>query len=324
LKILITGVAGFIGMHTAKQLLEEGHEIVGIDNLNSYYEVELKKSRLNKLSKDNYDFIFQKLEITDTEKVSSLFEKFKFDLVIHLAAQAGVRYSIQNPYKYIDTNVKGFLNILESCKEFKIDKLIYASSSSVYGNGKQKSFSENDNTDHPISIYGATKKSNELMAFTYANLYKIKIIGLRFFTVYGPWGRPDMALFKFTNAILTDNEINIFNEGKLIRDFTYVSDVTESISRLIDKIDNGSIKNKHHIYNIGSENPISIMKYINTLEKVIGKPAKKIFLPEQLGDVLKTSSNSTNLYNLIDYKPKTNIEKGIANFVEWFKWYYKI
>jgi UDP-glucuronate 4-epimerase len=322
--MLITGVAGFIGMHTAKQLLEEGHEIVGIDNLNSYYDAELKKSRLNELNKDNYDFTFQKLEITDVEKVSSLFEKFKFDLVIHLAAQAGVRYSIQNPYTYIDTNVKGFLNILECCKEFKINKLIYASSSSVYGNGKQKSFSENDDTDHPISIYGATKKSNELMGFTYANLYKIKIIGLRFFTVYGPWGRPDMALFKFTNAILMDNEINIFNEGKLIRDFTYVSDVTESISRLIDKIDNGSIENKHYIYNIGSENPISIMKYINTLEKVIGKTAKKIFLPEQLGDVLKTSSNSTNLYNLIDYKPNTNIEKGIANFVEWFKWYYKI
>lgn len=322
--MLITGVAGFIGMHTAKQLLEEGHEIVGIDNLNSYYDVELKKSRLNELSKDHYDFTFKKLEITDTEKVSSLFAKFKFDLVIHLAAQAGVRYSIQNPYTYIDTNVKGFLNILESCKEFKINKLIYASSSSVYGNGKQKSFSENDNTDHPISIYGATKKSNELMGFTYANLYKMKIIGLRFFTVYGPWGRPDMALFKFTNAILMDDEINIFNEGKLIRDFTYVSDVTESISRLIDKIESGSIGNSHHIYNIGSENPISIMKYINTLEKVIGKPAKKMFLPEQLGDVLKTSSNSTNLYNLIDYKPKTNIEKGIANFVEWFKWYYKI
>ena len=224
--MLITGVAGFIGMHTARQLLEEGHEIVGIDNLNSYYDVELKKYRLNELNKENYDFTFKKLEITDTEKVFSLFEKFKFDLVIHLAAQAGVRYSIQNPYKYIDTNVKGFLNILECCKEFKINKLIYASSSSVYGNGKQKSFSENDDTDHPISIYGATKKSNELMGFTYANLYKIKIIGLRFFTVYGPWGRPDMALFKFTNAILMDNEINIFNEGKLIRDFTYVSDVT--------------------------------------------------------------------------------------------------
>ena len=322
--MLITGVAGFIGMHTAKQLLEEGHEIVGIDNLNSYYDVELKKYRLNELNKENYDFTFKKLEITDTEKVFSLFEKFKFDLVIHLAAQAGVRYSIQNPYKYIDTNVKGFLNILECCKEFKINKLIYASSSSVYGNGKQKSFSENDDTDHPISIYGATKKSNELMGFTYANLYKIKIIGLRFFTVYGPWGRPDMALFKFTNAILMDNEINIFNEGKLIRDFTYVSDVTESISRLIDKTNNGSIENRHYVYNIGSENPISIMKYINTLEKVIGKTAKKIFLPEQLGDVLKTSSNSTNLYNLIDYKPNTNIEKGIVNFVEWFKWYYKI
>jgi len=325
LQVLVTGVAGFIGMHIAKQLLENGCKVVGIDNLNDYYDIELKKARLSQLNCKSYDFEFEKIDINETEKISNFFKKHKFELVIHLAAQAGVRYSIENPHIYIDTNIKGFLNILESCKDQNINNLIYASSSSVYGNNSDTDFKELDNTNEPISLYGATKKSNELMAFTYSNLYNINIIGLRFFTVYGPWGRPDMALFKFTHAILQDNPIQIYNNGKMIRDFTYIDDVVESVSRIVMKIKENSLENvKHNIYNIGSENPMPLMDYITVLEKTLGKSAKKIFIQAQLGDVTRTSSNSSKLYNWINYKPKTEIKAGIKNFVNWFKDYYKI
>ena len=325
MQVLVTGVAGFIGMHIAKQLLENGCKVVGIDNLNDYYDIELKKSRLSQLNCKSYNFTFEKIDINETEKISNFFKKHKFELVIHLAAQAGVRYSIENPHIYIDTNIKGFLNILESCKDQNIKNLIYASSSLVYGNNSDTDFKELDDTNEPISLYGATKKSNELMAFTYSNLYNINIIGLRFFTVYGPWGRPDMALFKFTHAILQDNPIQIYNNGKMIRDFTYIDDVVESVSRIVMKIKENSLENvKHNIYNIGSENPMPLMDYITVLEKTLGKSAKKIFIQAQLGDVTRTSSNSSKLYNWINYKPKTEIKAGIKNFVNWFKDYYKI
>ena len=325
MQVLVTGVAGFIGMHIAKRLLENGCKVVGIDNLNDYYDIELKKSRLSQLNCKSYDFEFEKIDINETEKISNFFKKHKFELVVHLAAQAGVRYSIENPHIYIDTNIKGFLNILESCKDQNINNLIYASSSSVYGNNSDTDFKELDNTNEPISLYGATKKSNELMAFTYSNLYNINIIGLRFFTVYGPWGRPDMALFKFTHAILQDNPIQIYNNGKMIRDFTYIDDVVESVSRIVMKIKENSLENvKHNVYNIGSENPMPLMDYITVLEKTLGKSAKKIFIQAQLGDVTRTSSNSSKLYNWINYKPKTEIKAGIKNFVNWFKDYYKI
>ena len=325
MQVLVTGVAGFIGMHIAKQLLENGCKVVGIDNLNDYYDIELKKARLSQLNCKSYDFEFEKIDINETEKISNFFKKHKFELVVHLAAQAGVRYSIENPHIYIDTNIKGFLNILESCKDQNINNLIYASSSSVYGNNSDTDFKELDDTNEPISLYGATKKSNELMAFTYSNLYNINIIGLRFFTVYGPWGRPDMALFKFTHAILQDNPIQIYNNGKMIRDFTYIDDVVESVSRIVMKIKENSLENvKHNIYNIGSENPMPLMDYITVLEKTLGKSAKKIFIQAQLGDVTRTSSNNSKLYNWINYKPKTEIKAGIKNFVNWFKDYYKI
>ena len=312
-------------MHVAQRLLENGCQVVGIDNLNDYYDIELKKARLSQLNCKSYNFIFEKIDINETEKISNFFKKNKFELVIHLAAQAGVRYSIENPHIYIDTNIKGFLNILESCKNQNINNLIYASSSSVYGNNSDTDFKELDDTNEPISLYGATKKSNELMAFTYSNLYKINIIGLRFFTVYGPWGRPDMALFKFTNAILQNNPIHIYNNGKMIRDFTYINDVVESISRIVIKIKDKSLNNiNHNIYNIGSQNPIPLMDCITVLEQVIGKLAKKKFIPAQLGDVIRTSSNSSKLYNWIDYKPQTEIKEGIKSFVNWFKYYYKI
>ena len=325
MQVLVTGVAGFIGMHVAQRLLENGCQVVGIDNLNDYYDIELKKARLSQLNCKSYNFIFEKIDINETEKISNFFKKNKFELVIHLAAQAGVRYSIENPHIYIDTNIKGFLNILESCKNQNINNLIYASSSSVYGNNSDTDFKELDDTNEPISLYGATKKSNELMAFAYSNLYKINVIGLRFFTVYGPWGRPDMALFKFTNAILQNNPIHIYNNGKMIRDFTYINDVVESISRIVIKIKDKSLNNiNHNIYNIGSQNPIPLMDCITVLEQVIGKLAKKKFIPAQLGDVIRTSSNSSKLYNWIDYKPQTEIKEGIKNFVNWFKDYYKI
>ena len=325
MQVLVTGVAGFIGMHVAKRLLENGYKVVGIDNLNDYYDIELKKARLSQLNYKSYDFMFKKIDISQTEKISNFFKKHKFELVIHLAAQAGVRYSIENPHIYIDTNIRGFLNILECCKNQNINNLIYASSSSVYGNNSDADFKESDDTNKPISLYAATKKSNELMAFTYSNLYNINIIGLRFFTVYGPWGRPDMALFKFTHAILQDNPIQIYNNGKMIRDFTYIDDVVESVSRIAMKIKVNSLENvKHNIYNIGSENPMPLMDYITVLEKTLGKSAKKIFIQAQLGDVTRTSSNSSKLYNWINYKPKTEIKAGIKNFVNWFKDYYKI
>lgn len=309
-------------MHVAKRFLENNHEVFGIDNLNDYYDVQLKKDRLKKLDLKDYNFVFRKIDITEYEKLSLLLNDHVFDIVIHLAAQAGVRFSILNPHTYIENNVTGFLNILEICKHNQIKNLIYASSSSVYGNSIKKDFLESDDTSHPISLYGATKKSNELMAFTYSNLYKINMVGLRFFTVYGPWGRPDMALFKFTNSILKDHVINIYNHGKMIRDFTYIDDVVESVEKLVYKmLDISSLTQDYKIFNIGSENPLSLMSYIEELEKVLKKVAKKKYISVQPGDVLRTSSNSASLYSWIDYKPETKLSDGIRKFVDWYKQY---
>lgn len=324
MKIIVTGVAGFIGMQVTKRLLEDGHEVVGVDNLNDYYDIELKKSRLQILLTLKKHFLFYKVDIIEIKQVSKIFKNFKPHLIIHMAAQAGVRYSIQNPHQYVETNVKGFLNILECCKNENLDNIIYASSSSVYGNSSRLTFSEEDDTNQPISVYGATKKSNEVMASTYSSLYKLKIIGLRFFTVYGPWGRPDMALYKFTSSIFRNKKIDIYNNGNVIRDFTYIDDVTESIVRLVDKLMSKSFDNGHYLFNIGSENPLPILRYLEVIEKTIGLSAKKQFLPKQLGDVIRTSSNSDKLYNLIKYKPKTKIELGIKKYVDWFKFYYKL
>ena len=259
-------------MHVAKSFLEKGHKVFGVDNLNDYYDVQLKKDRLKNLNAKNYNFVFKKIDITEYEKLSFFIKEQVFDIVIHLAAQAGVRYSIVNPHAYIDSNVTGFLNILEICKTNQIKHLIYASSSSVYGNNKKKKFLESDDTNHPISLYGATKKSNELMAYTYSNLYQINIIGLRFFTVYGPWGRPDMALFKFTNSIMKNDTINIYNHGKMLRDFTYIDDVVKSIEKLVNKmLCCSSFSKNHQIFNIGSENPLTLISYIKEIEKALKK-----------------------------------------------------
>ena len=322
MKVLITGVAGFIGMHVAKRFLENGHKVFGIDNLNNYYDVKLKKNRLKQLNVKEYNFVFKKVDITNFDRLSFFLKEQVFDIVIHLAAQAGVRYSIENPQAYIDSNVSGFLNILEICKINEITNLIYASSSSVYGNNNKKDFIELDDTSHPISLYGATKKANELMAYTYSNLYKINMIGLRFFTVYGPWGRPDMALFKFTKSILKNDTINIYNHGKMVRDFTYIDDVVESIEKIVNRmLSDSSCGYDHKIFNVGSENPLSLMSYIDELEKVLKKRAKKNYISAQLGDVLRTSSNSTSLYSWINYKPRTKLSDGIKMFVDWYKQY---
>lgn len=319
MRVLITGVAGFIGMHVAKRFLENGHKVLGIDNLNNYYDVNLKKNRLKQLNNKNYHFSFFKIDIIKLDHLSIIFEKEEFDIVIHLAAQAGVRYSIENPNAYIDTNINGFLNILELCKVHNIKKLIYASSSSVYGNNSKKEFLEEDDTSHPVSFYGVTKKTNELMAHAYSNLYKFNIIGLRFFTVYGPWGRPDMALFNFTDAILNDKTINVFNYGKMIRDFTFIDDVVDSVEKIVEKmLKKSSKKYDHKVYNVGSENPLTVMNYINELEIVLKKKGKLNFISAQLGDVLRTSSNSGSLYNWINFKPRTKLNHGIKAFVDWY------
>ncbi|MDT2759592.1 NAD-dependent epimerase [Enterococcus xiangfangensis] len=336
MKLLVTGSAGFIGYHLVKQLLHRNQDIdiIGIDNLNDYYEVNLKKNRLAALE-DERHFEFLKKDISDKEALFSLFAKEKFDVVINLAAQAGVRYSLENPQAYIDSNVTGFFNILEACRKFPVKHLLYASSSSVYGGNKKIPFSTEDNVDHPVSLYAATKKSNELMAHSYSHLFGIPTTGLRFFTVYGPWGRPDMAYFSFTKNIIEGNTIKIFNNGKMKRDFTYIDDIVEGIARLIDNPpttdpdwteENGSSSSwaPYKIYNIGNNHPIELMRFVNILEEKIGKEVAKEFHAMQPGDVIQTYADVSDLEKKIGFKPTTSLEEGLGQFVDWYKDYYKI
>lgn len=347
-KILVTGTAGFIGFHLAKKLLERGDEVTGIDNINDYYDVTLKYARLAEtgISREaetwykpvkstkypNYTFIRMNLE--DNEQLSELFTSGKFDKVCNLAAQAGVRYSLENPHTYINSNIIGFLNILEGCRHNNIKHLVYASSSSVYGNNTKIPLSTLDSVDHPISLYAATKKSNELMAHTYSHLFGFPTTGLRFFTVYGPWGRPDMALFLFTKAIMEDKPIKVFNFGKMVRDFTYIDDIVEGVIRVLDTpsrkredTDNDPSQSQtapFKVYNIGNSSPVGLMDYIKVIEQKLGKEAKKEFLPMQPGDVPRTEADVTDLVQDMGYKPSTTVEEGIGRFIEWYEKYYQI
>ena len=321
LKILVTGVAGFIGFHITKRLCDEGHYVIGVDNLNDYYDVQLKKDRLAQLDVfvDRGLFLFKKIDIADLSDLEEIFDETKFDIVINLAAQAGVRYSLENPHEYIRSNIQGFMNILECCRHNSISKLIYASSSSVYGGNTKLPFSESDRVDNPVSIYAASKKSNELMAHTYSHLFGLNTIGLRFFTVYGPWGRPDMALNIFTKNIIEGKPLQIFNNGKHSRSFTYVDDIVESISKLLN-VD--SFDNKYSIFNIGGEDAVGLMDYITAIEDALSLKGTYEFLPMQLGDVEKTEADSNNLREIIDFSPKTDIKIGINKFVDWYGEYY--
>lgn len=322
-RILITGAAGFIGFHLAKRLLEQGTIICGLDNINDYYDVSLKESRLA-LLKNFANFTFVKGNIADEVVVAHVFEAFKPDIVVNLAAQAGVRYSIDNPNAYMESNMMGFFTILEACRKYPVEHLLFASSSSVYGNQQKTPFATTDNVDHPISLYAATKKSNELMAYTYSHLYGISATGLRFFTVYGPYGRPDMAYFKFTNKICQDTPIQIYNQGDMYRDFTYVDDIVTGIERMLC---NPPKKNEwgdaYKVYNIGNNKPEKLMHFIEVLEAKLGKIAVKEFLPMQPGDVYQTYADVTELEEDFDFKPVTSIEEGLGKFVAWYKEYYK-
>jgi UDP-glucuronate 4-epimerase len=334
-KVLVTGAAGFIGFHLFKRLLKEGFEAVGLDNLNNYYEVSLKDSRLAILQKIQ-NFSFRKIDLKDKSSLDHLFSSQGFDYVINLAAQAGVRYSITNPYAYLESNITGFLNILEACRHHPVKHLIYASSSSVYGANRKMPFSVHDNVDHPLALYAVSKKSNELMAHSYSNLYRIPTTGLRFFTVYGPYGRPDMALFLFTKAILEGKPIDVFNHGKMKRDFTYVEDIVEGIMRLIphgpkgnpawsgEKPDPASSFAPYKIYNIGNNKPVELLHFIEVLELKLGRKAVKNFLPLQDGDVPETYADVDDLMRDVGFKPATSIEAGIEQFVNWYLEYYKI
>jgi len=333
-KILVTGAAGFIGYHLTERLLNERYTVTGIDSLNEYYDVELKKARLAQLiNHENFEFIRMSLE--DHQGIMDLFQKKKFDYTVNLAAQAGVRYSLVNPAAYIDSNIYGFMNILEGCRHHQVKHLIFASSSSVYGLNTAMPFSVHDNVDHPISLYGATKKSNELMAHSYSFLYGIPTTGLRFFTVYGPWGRPDMALFLFTKAILENRPIDIYNYGNMRRDFTYIDDIVEGILRVAEKIpgpnphwsgnkpDPGTSCAPYRLYNIGNNSPVELLRLIDVLEDTLGKKALKNFLPMQPGDVPGTYADVDDLMSEVGFKPDTTIEHGIRNFVEWYRAYYR-
>lgn len=323
-RILVTGCAGFIGFHLSKYLIAKGEEVIGIDNLNDYYEVQLKRDRLKQISeKSNFNFV--KLDLIDRSGIKQLFKDYRPQKVVHLAAQAGVRYSLENPEAYIDSNLVGFGNILEGCRNNQIEHLVFASSSSVYGANTKMPFSVTDNVDHPISLYAATKKANELMSYTYSHLYKIPTTGLRFFTVYGPWGRPDMALFTFTKAILEGKSINVFNYGKMKRDFTYIDDIIEGIVRVIDKIPTASHNvPPHKIYNIGNNYPVELGRFIEVLENTLGIKADKKMSPIQPGDVLETYADIEDLTRDVGFKPTTSIEIGIPKFVEWYRSYYQI
>ncbi len=333
MKILVTGVAGFIGMSVAKALLERGDEVVGIDNLNDYYEVQLKHDRL-KLIEDYDAFTFIKMDISDREAMKALFEKQNFQRVFNSAAQAGVRYSLENPHAYVDSNLVGFVNILEGCRQTGVEHLAYASSSSVYGANTNMPFSVHDNVDHQVSLYAATKKSNELMAHTYSHLYKIPTTGLRFFTVYGPWGRPDMSPSLFTGAILRDEPINVFNEGKMKRDFTYIDDIVEGVVRVIDKVaepnpdydnnasDPATSYAPYRVYNIGNNDVVQLMDVIETIEDAVGKKAEKNLMGMQDGDVVATYANIDALVDAVGFKPATPLKEGMGKFVDWYKEYH--
>jgi len=333
--ILVTGAAGFIGFHLSKKLCDLGYEVFGIDNLNHYYDVKIKEARLNILNTQQ-GFSFQQCDIVDYKNLEKLYDQHSFKYVVNLAAQAGVRYSLTNPHAYLESNIHGFLNILEASRHHKIEHLIYASSSSVYGANKKMPFSVHHNVDHPISLYAASKKSNELMAHTYSALFNLPTTGLRFFTVYGPYGRPDMALFLFTKAIVEGKPIDVFNNGHMKRDFTFVDDIVESISRLVPKAptantnwsgytpDPASSFAPYRVYNIGNNKPVELLQFIEIIEQKLGKKAVRNFLPLQDGDVPETYADVTDLTNEIDFKPSTPIEDGVAKFVEWYKEYYKI
>ncbi|RZM79294.1 NAD-dependent epimerase [Leptolyngbya iicbica] len=328
--ILITGAAGFIGFHVSRKLLDAGQEVYGIDNLNDYYSVQLKRDRLAQITADP-KFTFQKIDLNDRSGVEKLFSQNSFTHVIHLAAQAGVRYSLQNPYAYADSNLSGFLNILEGCRHSAdLQHLIFASSSSVYGANTKVPFSTQDAVDHPVSLYAATKKANELMAHAYSHLYNFPVTGLRFFTVYGPWGRPDMAYFKFVDAIAHGRPIEVYNQGQMKRDFTYIDDVVEGIIRLLDHLPNQVATNneinskaQYKIYNIGNHQPVELIAFIEVIEKAMGKSAKKIMKPMQPGDVVATHADINDLMIDIDFKPATSVENGIQKFIEWYLCYYK-
>ena len=334
MRILVTGVAGFIGFHLADRLLRDGNEVVGMDNLNAYYNVQLKKHRLAILKK-NPAFRFHVLDLADRQGVAELFSTEKPEVVVNLAAQAGVRYSLENPHAYIDSNITGFTNILEGCRHNEVKHLVYASSSSVYGANTAKPFSVHHNVDHPISLYAATKKANELMAHTYAALYKLPCTGLRFFTVYGPWGRPDMALFLFTRAILEGRPIDVYNNGKMRRDFTYIDDIIEGVVRIMTRVPSGSPEwsgkkpdpassfAPYRLFNIGNNQPVELMDFIAALEDHLGRKAKMRLLPMQPGDVPETYADVGDLMAEVGFKPGTPIREGIGKFVEWYREYYK-
>ena len=335
MSVLVTGAAGFIGFHLSRRLIAEGVEVVGLDNLNNYYDVKLKKDRLAILSQAR-NFTFVELDLVDTPGMEKLFQNYSFQRVVNLAAQAGVRYSLENPKAYVDSNLSGFLNILEGCRHNRVEHLVYASSSSVYGLNSSMPFSVHDNVDHPLSLYAASKKANELMAHSYSHLYGMPVTGLRFFTVYGPWGRPDMALFLFTRAILAGEPIKVFNQGKMERDFTYVDDIVEGIVRLLPTIpqsnpewdgaapDPGSSPAPYRLYNIGNHSPVKLLDFIALIEKALGREARKELLPMQPGDVPATYADVEALSQAVGFSPDTPLEKGIAEFVQWYRDYYKV
>ena len=333
--IVVTGAVGFIGYHVAERLLARGDDVLGIDNLNDYYDVSLKEARLRRLQR-HARFRFCRVDVADVDAMRALFADHRPRRVIHLAAQAGVRYSLQNPYAYIDSNILGFLNILEGCRHNGVEHLVFASSSSVYGANTRQPFSEHDNVDHPVSLYAATKKANELMAHSYAHLYEMPVTGLRFFTVYGPWGRPDMALFKFARGILAGEPIPVFNQGQMIRDFTYIDDIAEGVVRVVDFVaapngawngdapDPATSRAPYRLFNIGNNQPVHLMHCIAVLERTLGRKAKLDLLPMQPGDVPSTMADVSELEQAVGFRPKTTIEEGIAAFVEWYVSYYGV
>lgn len=335
MRILITGTAGFIGSSLSIQLLERGDEVVGVDNVNDYYDPSLKEARLARL-KAYPNFTEVRISIEDRESMKKVFRQYKPQRVVNLAAQAGVRYSLENPHAYIDANIVGFTNILEGCRHNEVEHLVYASSSSVYGANESMPFSVHDNVDHPVSLYAASKKANELMAHTYSHLYQLPTAGLRFFTVYGPWGRPDMALFMFTRNIIEGKPIDVFNYGKHQRDFTYIDDIVEGVKRTLDKVaepnpewngktpDSATSKAPYRLYNIGSNNPCELLRYIEIIEDCVGKKAEKNLLPLQPGDVVATYADVDALIKDVDYQPSTPIEQGVENFVKWYRDFYKV